>query len=562
VGADGQGRGTPRRRRQVVLRTLGRTVLIGTVLLALYVTFTLPPRAVRLVTPLPPTSVAGAFHVHTNRSDGSGSPGDVAAAAARAGLRFVVLTDHGDAMRAPEPPAYRDGVLLIDAVEIGTLGGHVVALGLRQPAPFPLAGESRDVIDDIHRLGGVAIASHTDSPKPTLRWSDEVVRYDGIEWMNADTEWRDESRIGLALTGLRSLFRGPESIVSLFSRPVASLERWDRAQRARHVFGIAALDAHARLGEDDGNGRPGRFALRAPGYAQMFGAVAQVVQLDAPLSGDAAADAATILAAIAAGRSYSAVHGLAAPARFEFSAEQGGRRVPMGGELEPGERAIFEARVPDGPGVRLALAGGAQLLAIGTGHLITQRPVSAPFYRVEVFLPGRPMPWIVSNPIFVRQAPAAVPAAPSSVTTTELPASGEWAIERDPASTVTVTPGPKERRVDVGLAPGIPSGQYGAIVAPVDAGPRFEAVALTLRAAQPARISVQLRRGELRWRRSIYVDSTPRSVTIPVAEFDAILHTTPLDPQGDLRLLLVVDTLNTATGTAVTFFVSEARFAR
>jgi hypothetical protein len=51
-------------------------------------------------------------------------------------------------------------------------------------------------------------------------------------------------------------------------------------------------------------------------------------------------------------------------------------------------------------------------------------------------------------------------------------------------------------------------------------------------------------------------------VTIPVAEFDAILHTTPLDPQGDLRLLLVVDTLNTATGTAVTFFVSEARFAR
>ena len=566
MGADGQGRGTSRRRRQVVLRALGRSVLIGTFLLALYITATLPPRATELATPLPATSIAGAFHVHTSRSDGSGTPEDVAAAAARAGLRFVVLTDHGDATRQPDPPVYRDGVLVIDAVEVGTLGGHVVALGLRGASPYPLAGESHDVIEDIHRLGGRAIASHADSPKPELRWRDDVGRYDGIEWLNADSEWRDESALRLLATGLRMFFRGPESIASLFARPEASLLRWDRAQRDRRVFSVAAVDAHARIGHDDENGRPARFALRTPGYAQMFGALAQVVMLDEPPGTDAARDAAAVIEALATGRSYSVVRGIGYPGVFEFFAEQNGRRVPMGGELEPNERAIFEVRVPDVPGAGLGFVGGEEVLALGRGHLIVQRPVTAPAYRVEVYIPGRPVPWIISNPIFTRRASAPAATAPASAPTTMLPTSEPWAVERDPSSTVNVTAGEQGMRVDVALGPGVPAGQYGAVVAPVDAGPAFGRVELTLRASQPARVSVQLRRAQpgadVRWRRSVYADSTPRSFSLPVGEFDRILHAQALDPSGDLRLLLVVDTLNTTPGTALTIFVSDARFAR
>ena len=51
-------------------------------------------------------TVAGAFHVHSTRSDGIGDREAIAAAAARAGLQFVVITDHGDATRQPDPPAY------------------------------------------------------------------------------------------------------------------------------------------------------------------------------------------------------------------------------------------------------------------------------------------------------------------------------------------------------------------------------------------------------------------------------------------------------------------------
>ncbi len=128
----------------------------------------LPPRAARAVaSAIGDTGAAvarGALHVHSNRSDGTGTLDEIAAAAAAAGLQFVIVTDHGNGTREPEPPAYRAGVLCLDGVEISTRQGHLVALGLGR-TPYPLAGEPRDVIEDVHRFGGMAIAAHPGSPK-------------------------------------------------------------------------------------------------------------------------------------------------------------------------------------------------------------------------------------------------------------------------------------------------------------------------------------------------------------------------------------------------------------
>jgi len=105
----------------------------------------MPPRAISLpATSDVPEPVRGVVHVHTIRSDGSGTVDQVAEAAARAGLKFVVLTDHGDGTREPEPPAYRHGVLCIDAFEVTTFSGHLVVLGLTNAAPYRLGGEPRE----------------------------------------------------------------------------------------------------------------------------------------------------------------------------------------------------------------------------------------------------------------------------------------------------------------------------------------------------------------------------------------------------------------------------------
>ena len=67
--------------------------------------------------------------------------------------QFIIVTDHGDGMRPPDAPQYRHGVLVIDAVELNTTNGHLVALGL--PAtPYPFAGTAADVLEDVRRLGG------------------------------------------------------------------------------------------------------------------------------------------------------------------------------------------------------------------------------------------------------------------------------------------------------------------------------------------------------------------------------------------------------------------------
>ena len=118
--------------------------------------------------------VRGAYHVHTRRSDGTGTVEDVAAAAGRAGLDFVILTDHGDGTRTPDPPRYVGSVLVIDAVEISTRGGHYAALGLRAPGAVPPGrAVRRDVVEDVARLGGVGFVTHPDS-------LEEVARVEGL----------------------------------------------------------------------------------------------------------------------------------------------------------------------------------------------------------------------------------------------------------------------------------------------------------------------------------------------------------------------------------------------
>src|SRR5262245_8003191 len=162
-------------RKRVVVSGIVCAALVATVVL-------LPPRAISLpATSDVPEPVRGVVHVHTIRSDGSGTVDQVAEAAARAGLKFVILADHGDGTREPEPPAYRHGVLCIDAFEVTTFGGHLVVLGLTSAAPYRLGGEPRDVVEDVARLGGMSIAAHPVSEKPALSWTDWNSHPDGLE---------------------------------------------------------------------------------------------------------------------------------------------------------------------------------------------------------------------------------------------------------------------------------------------------------------------------------------------------------------------------------------------
>jgi hypothetical protein len=360
--------------------------------------------------------VRGAFHVHTRRSDGAGAVVDVAAAAARTGLDFVVVTDHGDGVRPPDPPAYHHGVLAIDAVEISTTGGHYVALDL-PAAPYPLGGDPRGLVEDVARLGGFGVVAHPASPKRSQAWEDWSLEFDAIEWINADSEWRDEHGFRLMTAAASYFWRGPESIAALFDRPAAVLSRFDRLTSRRRVLAFAGHDAHGRVAFG-GHGQAIRDWAGAPlpSYDSVFGTFSLHVELEDGLSGAVRDDSRRILDAIRGGRFFTAVDALAAPARFDFHGERDGRRVAMGGALweraeEPtgprGAAARLRTRVVGPAGASLVLLrNGREVASSGSGEIDRSVPFEDAVYRVEVRIPGAPgsppTPWIVSNPIWTR----------------------------------------------------------------------------------------------------------------------------------------------------------------
>ena len=336
---------------------------------------TLPPKPARTNVAANPElmwrTVSGAYHIHSTRSDGAADKDTIAAAASRAGLAFIILTDHGDGMRTPDPPAYLHGVLCLDAVEISTNGGHYVALDM-QPAPYPLGGEPSAVVEDVKRLGGFGIVAHPDSPKPELAWKDWDAPFDGIEWLSADSEWRDESRARLGRILFDYLLRPGPALASLLDRPVATFKRWDELIQRRPVVGLAGVDAHGGIGrgmEEGGKRRPALGTI--PSYEASFRTFTTRAILERPFSGDAAADARALMASIRSGRVFTLIDAIAAPGFVDVESDGARPSVDYGiGDgaecigLEPvGAAQIMERIDHDGHAVVLKNAG------VVTAHL-------------------------------------------------------------------------------------------------------------------------------------------------------------------------------------------------
>jgi hypothetical protein len=515
--------------------------------------------------------VRGVFHIHTRRSDGTGSIDDVASAAARAGLQFVIVTDHGDGTRTPDRPEYRSGVLCIDAVEISTDGGHYAALGLG-PTPYPLGGEPGDVAEDVRRLGGFGVATHPLSPKAGLAWRDWKVRVDAIEWLNGDSLWRDVPTSRLVRDAWTYLLRPVSSIARLYQRP-ATLTRWDTMDRGWRVVGLAGTDAHARLGfRDTPEPYESHVYLEVPSYRVAFAVASLRIRLAQPLGGRADADAAAVLGAIREGRVHTVVDGLGRKAAFEFTASSGGVTAAEGGHVALTDPAVIRVRSnPPPDGWVVLFRDGMQVHRVRDQELVyaSDQPGT---YRAEVWAPavgrGGFVPWIVGNPIVV--GPEARPAAPSAPDAGGPPSwlradQDIWRVEHDPGSRAAVT-----REAGVGLSYALGSAgavaRYAALVVDTLVEPGGTGVAFVGRADRPMRVSVQLRvptAGDgLRWRRSIYLEPNPREVFIPFSETVAVGDTPPGPPRlSDVRaVLFVVDLVNAVAGSSGHFELKDVRF--
>ncbi|HEV8211023.1 MAG TPA: hypothetical protein VGP77_12905 [Vicinamibacterales bacterium] len=560
---------------------------------AVYVGVTIPPRP----RPLPPPTdgtIPGIIHVHTSRSDGLSGPDEIAAAAGRAGLRFLVFTDHGDATRKPDPPQYRSGVLCLDGVEISTGGGHYIAIDM-PASPFPLAGEPRDVVEDVRRLGGFGIAAHPDSPKPELRWREWNAPIDAVELLNPDTAWRLWAQQANGNTGrwparrrlLSALidypFR-PAAVISSLVQPSGAVADWERLTARRRLVGIAGVDAHAKIAPRSADPGDSRFALPFPGYESSFRVLSIHVKADRALSGDAAADARVLMRAIRSGHLYTAIDGAATPASFEFAATNEHGTVNEGDELGVGGPVTLRVRSNAPPTFTATVWAGTAILS-GDHHepdFTVQAPAGPAVYRVEIRTTADPagLTWIRSNPIYVRSPEASPTPAPRPPAATSVPIfTGTvegWHVEHDPTSLAAVELAPMvsgaELRFRYGLAGGASVGQVAALAADTPRGiAAYDRLTFSIRAEHPMRISVQLRAGEDqgesardRWKRTVYVDTTAREHTV---FFDDVMpvgqtHTVAPALGGVRTLLFVIDATNTKMGDSGRIWIGKAALER
>ncbi len=131
------------------------------------------------------------LHCHTYYSKGTkipweaqASPDDMFRTAKKLGLSGLAITDHevNTGWKDSKKAAKKHGVLFIPGIEIGSLGGHILGIGLTDFVPSKLPLE--ETIDLIHEQGGIAIAAHPFDIKGDGAGRN-LERFDAVEVFNS-----------------------------------------------------------------------------------------------------------------------------------------------------------------------------------------------------------------------------------------------------------------------------------------------------------------------------------------------------------------------------------------
>ena len=341
--------------------------------------------------------LVGNMHMHTVYSDGTATHCEVAQAAARAGLDWVIVTDHNIWVKGVA--GYYDNLLLLVGEEVHDCrrvpqANHLLVFGAECELAL-LASDPQAVIDAANERGALTFLAHPVeyasriASEEALGWVDwDVTGYTGLELWNYMSEFK--TRIPTVLHALRYAYAPRAGIRGPFP---AALELWDQLlAEGKLVVGIGGADAHGKVYS------LGPLRRTIFPYEYLFSAVNTHVLVENPLEGDMVADQAVIFDALRYGRAWVSCDVLGSSCGFWFQARSGLELATVGGEVTRAGAVTLEVVTPL-PG-DIQLVGNGHVIARAMGqackHLVTEPGA----YRVQVYRGGKG--WIFSNPIFVR----------------------------------------------------------------------------------------------------------------------------------------------------------------
>ena len=344
---------------------------------------------------------AGNLHVHTPYSDGQARHAEIAEVAGKAGLDFVIVTDHNVWVEGFEQ--YYDQVLLLVGEEIHDVrrqpqANHLLVFN----AEAELATEAADpqaLINEVDQRGGFCYLAHPFeyrsplgpdlAPIPWVDW--DVTGYVGLEIWNYMSEFKALARgkpsatlyAYLPALGITGPFR-------------VTLRKWDELlSQGRRVAAIGGSDAH---GDTYSLGPLRRVVFP---YEHLFRCVNTHIISERPLSGELENDKKIIYDALRGGHTWVGYDLLAPTAGFRFTARSINTQATIGDELVRTAATKFDVQTPHSGDIRLLCNGRA--VARAKGRQLQYTTANPGVYRVEVYRNhwlGR-RGWIFSSPIYV-----------------------------------------------------------------------------------------------------------------------------------------------------------------
>jgi len=340
----------------------------------------------------------GNLHIHTLWSDGSADHVSVAQAAQKAGLDWLIITDHN--VYPPQFQGWYDQTLLIVGEEIHDPDhphqNHLLVFDAGQSLA-PMGADPQESVDAVVAAGGYGALAHpfehsgAYANEAEINWVDwPRGGYSAIEIWNYMSEFK--SYISDPVVGLLYAYWPKLAMRGPFPETLAA---WDAILAKRKVFAVGGSDVHATtytLG-------PLKKVIFP--YRKLFRAVNMHVLVKQDWGGDADEDAQLVHEALRMGRSWVGYDALGSTRGFRFWAQGRQQLYAMGETIPRGERTTFQVTLPRKGHIRLINNGFC--VAEADAERLEFNARTPGVYRVEVTRPyaGTPRGWIYSNPIWL-----------------------------------------------------------------------------------------------------------------------------------------------------------------
>ena len=361
--------------------------------------------------------LSGNMHMHTPYSDGEKYHEAIAEDAIRAGLDFIIVTDHNVWVQDVEG-YYENGdgrVLLLTGEEVHNVrrrpqASHFLAYGARQEMAR-YAADPQELIDRTIEAGGHGFLAHPhekDLPfvdESNLGWHDwDIEGFTGLEIWNYMSSFKNRlaealermplKRKSLGMLIAARMALNPQKVVT--GPEPETLALWDEL--------LASGKRVVAIGNSDAHGTPmsiGPLRREIYPYEFLFRAVNTHLLTPTPLSGDLDADRRMIHQAIGQGNAWVGYDMPHPTAGFRFSG-QGSEEGVMGDRVKLEVGATLQVHTPAQADIRLIRHGETVAQAVDSTDLV-HTPLEQGAYRVECTIDylGQSRGWIYSNPIYL-----------------------------------------------------------------------------------------------------------------------------------------------------------------